>query len=111
MRLLTRGLSPTQGASGETMDQAAEHNWQGGVASALVPLVIAAGFVYTALIPGWRPSETWVWGLFLLFPLEFVRAVILAALCVAYRSGSSPWDAAKIFLSTIAILLVGGIVW
>ena len=84
-------------------------NWQGVVLSALIPLVVAAGFAYTALIPGWRPSESWVWGLFFLVPLEFIRAVMLAVLCVAYKDGRDPWDAAKTFLIITAVLTVLGL--
>jgi hypothetical protein len=82
------------------------------ILSALIPLTIAGGLIYQALTPGWQPTlETWIWGLFLLVPLEFIRALILSLLSDAYKTGRNPWDAVKSFLLAIAILLVMGIVY
>lgn len=93
-------------------DQGFFTNWQGLIVSTLVPVTIAAGFIYQALIPGWRPSsETWIWGLFLLVPLEFIRALILSFLSDAYKTSSNPMQAVQSFLLSIAILFVLGIVY
>jgi len=41
----------------------------------LMPVAIAAGFVHAAMTAEWIESETWVYGLLLLVPFEFVRAL------------------------------------
>ena len=84
-------------------------NWPALILSALIPLTIAAGFVYLATLPDWQPSTVWIYGMAFLIPLEFIRALILSFLGDAYKTGKGPLAAVQSFLLSMAILLALGI--
>jgi hypothetical protein len=68
----------------------------------LIPLTIAAGFVYFALDPG--DAGDWARGLLVLVPLEYFRAIVFSILSETYREYRSPMQAAGFFLISLAIL-------
>ena len=71
----------------------------------LVPLVVAAGFVYAAMTPQWE-SDDWVRGLLVLIPLEYFRAFVTSILSDTYREYRTPLQAARFFLVSLLILIV-----
>ena len=84
-------------------------DWQALILSALIPLTIAAGFVYVAGAPDWQPSETWILGVAFLLPLDFIRALVLSLLGDSYKTSQGRLQAVKSFLLSVAILLALGI--
>jgi hypothetical protein len=70
----------------------------------LIPLTIAAGFVYFALDPD--DAGDWARGLLALVPLEFFRAIVLSILSETYREYRTPKQAVGFFLLSLAILVV-----
>jgi hypothetical protein len=77
----------------------------------LMPVAIAAGFVHAAMTADWIESETWVYGLLLLVPFEFVRALVYSILGDTFRSYESPTQAVRSFLVSMLILLVIGLIF
>ena len=71
----------------------------------LVPVTIAAGFVYAALTPQWE-SDEWIGGLLALIPLEYFRAFVTSILSDTYKEYRTPLQAVKYFLLSLLILLV-----
>jgi hypothetical protein len=71
----------------------------------LVPVTIAAGFVYAALTPQWE-SDEWIGGLLALIPLEYFRAFVTSILSDTYKEYRTPLQAVKFFLLSLLILLV-----
>lgn len=86
-------------------------NWQAVILSAAIPVAIAAGFVDAAIRPFWQPTQEWLWGMAVFIPLEFVRALLLGILGDAYKTSAGPLQAAKLFVSSVAMLLGWGVVW
>jgi len=80
-------------------------NWQAAALSAAVPLLIAAGMVYAALQPFWDDdSGDWAIGLFVLIPLEFVRALVASILGDTFKNYRSAAYAVNYFLLSLGIL-------
>jgi hypothetical protein len=79
--------------------------------SVMVPVTISAGFVHAALTWQWVESETWVWGLVLLVPFEFVRTLVYSILGDTFRTYESPRQAVRSFLLSMLILLVMGLIF
>ena len=73
-------------------------------ASTLIPLTVAAGFVYFGLDP--TDAGDWARGLLALIPLEYFRAIVLHILSDTYREYRTPMQAARFFLLSLAILIV-----
>jgi hypothetical protein len=92
-----------------SIDPAARTDWQTLILSTLIPVTIAAGFIYLAQLPDWQPSETWTLGIVFLFPLDFVRALVLALLGESYKASQGRLQAVQSFLLSMAILLGLGI--
>jgi hypothetical protein len=90
-------------------DPAVGTDWQALILSTLIPGTIAAGFIYLAQLPDWQPSDTWMLGIAFLFPLDFVRALVLALLGESYKISQGRWQAVQSFLLSMAILLGLGI--
>ena len=86
-------------------------DWSAAVLSMLMPVAISAGFVNAALTSQWIESETWVYGLLLLVPLEFVRALVYSILGDTFRSYEGPIQAVRSFLLSMLILLVLGLIF
>jgi hypothetical protein len=86
-------------------------NWQAVFVTMLIPLTVAAGLIYAALMPNWDESSRWAYGLLALPPAEFARALVLSILGDAFGEFRSRRAAIKGFLLSMAILafLVGGI--
>jgi hypothetical protein len=79
-------------------------DWLGLALSLLVPGVIVAGCVSAALQrSSWDDTPGWAWGLFLLVPLEGLRAWVMQLTINAYREYRGRWHAIVSFLSAIAI--------
>ncbi len=88
------------------IEHAERTNWQGVILSALVPMLVVIGFAYRALVSEGLPDlEGWVVGMFLLIPLEFIRALIISVLADAYKTGRNPLEVVQTFLISVAILL------
>ena len=81
-------------------------DWSAMALSVLMPVSISAGFVHAALTWEWVESETWIWGLVLLVPFEFVRTLVYSILGDTFRSYESPRQAVRSFLLSMLILLV-----
>lgn len=79
-------------------------DWPAIFASTLIPLTVAAGFVYFALDPS--EAADWARGLLALIPLEYFRAFVLYILSDTYREYRSPMQAVRFFLISLAILIV-----
>ena len=79
--------------------------------SMLMPVAIAAGFVHAAVTSEWIESETWVYGLLLLVPFEFVRTLVYSILGDTFRSYESPLQGVRSFLLSMLILLVMGLIF
>jgi hypothetical protein len=79
--------------------------------SMLMPVAIAAGFVHAALTSQWIESETWVYGLVLLVPFEFVRTLVYSILGDTFRTYEGPMQAVRSFLLSMLILLVMGLIF
>jgi len=92
-----------------SIDPVARTDWQALILSMLIPATIAAGFIYLAQLPDWQPSQTWMLGIAFLFPLDFVRALVLALLGESYKTSKGRWQAERSFLLSVAILLGLGI--
>jgi hypothetical protein len=73
-------------------------------ASTLIPLTVAAGFVYFGLDPA--DAGDWARGLLALIPLEYFRAIVLHILSDTYREYRTPLQAVRFFLLSLAILIV-----
>jgi len=86
-------------------------DWSAVTVSMLMPVAIAAGFVHAAMTADWIESETWVYGLLLLVPFEFVRALVYSILGDTFRSFESPTQAVRSFLVSMLILLVMGLIF
>ena len=86
-------------------------DWSAVTVSMLMPVAIAAGFVHAAMTAEWIESETWVYGLLLLVPFEFVRALVYSILGDTFRSYESPTQAVRSFLVSMLILLVIGLIF
>lgn len=71
--------------------------------STLIPLTVAAGFVYFAFDPS--QAADWARGLLALIPLEYFRALVLHILRDTYREYRSPMQAVRFFLLSLAILI------
>ena len=80
-------------------------DWQAIFTWTLIPLTVAAGFVYTGLV---TPDDIDVWakGLLALIPLEFFRAIVVSIQSETYRDYKSPMQAVRSFLLSFAILIV-----
>jgi len=80
-------------------------DWSAIATWTLIPLLVAAGFAYFALA---SPSavDDWVRGLLALIPLEFFRALVYSILSETYREYRAPLQAVRVFLTSLAILIV-----
>jgi hypothetical protein len=79
-------------------------DWSAIFAWTLIPLTIAAGFVYFGLDPG--DAGDWARGLLALIPLEYFRAFVFSILSETYREYQTPMQAVRFFLLSLAILIV-----
>jgi hypothetical protein len=70
----------------------------------LIPLTVAAGFVYFASDPS--EAGDWARGLLALIPLEYFRAFVFHILSDTYREYRTPLQAVRFFLLSLAILIV-----
>ncbi|HEX5124451.1 MAG TPA: hypothetical protein VFV97_14505 [Rhodanobacteraceae bacterium] len=77
-------------------------DWSAIFTATLIPLTVAAGFVYFGLDPS--EAGDWVHGLLALIPLEFFRALVFSILSETYREYRSPMQAVRFFLISLAIL-------
>ena len=82
--------------------QGAGSDWSAIFTSTLIPLTVAAGFVYFGF--DLRDAGDWTRGLLALIPLEFFRALVLNILSDTYREYRSPMQAVRFFLLSLAIL-------
>lgn len=82
----------------------ARTDWSAIFTSTLIPLTVAAGFVYFGLDPD--DAGDWARGLLALIPLEYFRAFVLYILSDTYREYRSPMQAVGFFLLSLAILTV-----
>jgi multisubunit Na+/H+ antiporter MnhC subunit len=82
--------------------------WAGVLVPALIPCVIAAGFVYAAMTPTdeWKWSAGWVIGLLLMGPVEAARFIVFGLLGDALKSGGSPEGAIAIYLRSMRVMLL-----
>jgi len=87
--------------------------WPALLMSISLPIVVAMGFIRLASASswGWEASETWLYGLIALVPLEFIRIVVLVILAQVYKDSSGPREAIGLFLGITAIFAVIGLVW
>ena len=76
-----------------SIDPMRDTNWPALFLSALIPLTIAAGFVYLATLPECQPSTAWIYGMAFLIPIEFIRTLMHSFLGVPYQTtnGSHPY--------------------
>ena len=79
-------------------------DWQGLLVSLAVPALVVAGLVGFALQPQWEESGDWIDGVFVLVPLEFVRAIVFRILRDAYRDFTTPWQKVRFFLLSLVVL-------
>jgi len=86
-------------------------DWSAMAVSVLMPVAIAAGFVHAALTSQWIESETWVDGLMLLVPFEFVRTLVYSILGDTFRTYEGPMQAVRSFLLSMLILMALGLIW
>ena len=86
-------------------ERALETDWPTIGMWTLVPVTLAAGFVYAALTPQWE-SDEWIGGLLALIPLEYFRAFVISILSDTYKEYRTPLQAVKYFLLSLLILLV-----
>jgi hypothetical protein len=86
------------------MPPGARTDWPAIFTSTLIPLTVAAGFVYFALDPA--EAADWARGLLALIPLEYFRAFVLYILSDTYREYRTPMQAVRFFLISLAILIV-----
>ena len=79
-------------------------DWQAIFTWTLIPLTVAAGFVYTGLV---TPDDIDVWakGLLALIPLEYFRAIVVSIQSETYRDYKTPKQAVRFFLLSLAILV------
>jgi hypothetical protein len=68
----------------------------------LIPLTVAAGFVWFGLDPS--EADDWVRGLLVLIPLEYLRVLVLSILSETYKEYRTPVQAVGVFLTSLAIL-------
>jgi len=87
----------------QSVPRQARTDWSAIFTSTLMPLTVAAGFVYFALDPS--QAADWARGLLALIPLEYFRALVLYILRDTYREYRSPMQAARFFLLSLAILI------
>ena len=80
-------------------------DWAAIATWTLIPLVVAAGFAWFALTPDWE-SWDWAGGLVALIPLEYFRAFVFSILSETYREYRTPLQAVRVFLTSLAILIV-----
>lgn len=79
-------------------------DWSAIFTWTLIPLTIAAGFVYFGLDPS--DAGDWARGLLALIPLEYFRAIVFSILSETYREYRTPMQAVRVFLTSLAILIV-----
>jgi len=79
-------------------------DWQALLVSLLVPAVMVTGLVGFALQPQWEESGDWIDSVFVLVPLEFIRAIVFRILRDAYRDFHTPWQKVSFFLLSLAAL-------
>ena len=93
---MTGGERATSGVAGT--DWSAIFTWT------LIPLTTAAGFIYF----GRDPSDAgdWARGLLALIPLEYFRSIVFSILSETYREYRTPTQAVRVFLTSLAILIV-----
>jgi hypothetical protein len=84
-------------------------DWSAIVVWTLLPVTVAAGFVYVALARQWEDNE-WLGGLLALIPLEYFRAFVVSILSDTYETYKTPLQAVKFFLVSLLILLVIAVV-
>jgi hypothetical protein len=84
---------------------AAPTDWAAIATWTLIPLLVAAGFAWFALTPDWD-SYDWAGGLLALIPLEYFRAFVFSILSETYREYRTPMQAVRVFLTSLAILIV-----
>ncbi len=89
-----------------TNEKAAVTDWPALLLAALVPGVVACGFVDAALVPEWEESGDWALGLGALFPLELVRALAFYFLGEAYQEYQNPQHAVHAFLISILAMCI-----
>jgi hypothetical protein len=77
-------------------------DWAAIFSSTLIPLTVAAGFVWLAFEP--NGGDDWMRGLFALIPLEYFRAIVLAILRDTYRESRTRAQAIRFFLLSLSIL-------
>jgi hypothetical protein len=87
-----------------TASRGAPTEWSAILMWTLIPLTVAAGFVYFGLDPS--DAGDWSRGLLALIPLEFFRALVFSILSETYREYRSPMQAVRFFLISLAILTV-----
>ena len=80
-------------------------DWSAIAMWTLIPLVVAAGFAWFALTPDWDAGD-WAGGLVALIPLEYFRAFVTSILSETYREYRTPLQAVRVFLTSLAILIV-----
>jgi len=90
--------------AGQGAPPRARTDWSAIFTSTLIPLTVAAGFVYFGLDPS--DAGDWVRGLLALIPLEYFRAFVVNILSETYREYRSPMQAVRFFLVSLAILIV-----
>jgi len=90
--------------AGRIVPPRARTDWSAIFTSTLIPLTVAAGFVYFALDPD--DAGDWSLGLLALIPFEYFRAFVLYILSDTYREYTSPMQAVRFFLTSLAILIV-----
>ena len=91
-------------APGECTVNRFHTDWQSLLASLLVPTVVVTGLIGFALQPQWEESGDWIDGVFVLVPLEFVRAMVFRILRDAYSDFRTPWQKVGFFLLSLAVL-------
>jgi hypothetical protein len=85
----------------------ARTDWQAVLVTLLLPVLVAASFVWLGLRPQWEDDTgDWATGMLVLLPLEFVRICVLWILRDTYADYRSPAQALRFFLLSIGILAV-----
>lgn len=90
--------------AGQGMRAGARTDWSAIFTSTLIPLTVAAGFVWFGL--NLDEAGDWSRGLLALIPFEYFRAFVLYILSDTYREYRSPMQAVRFFLLSLAILIV-----
>lgn len=79
-------------------------NWGAIILTLLIPLTVAASFVWFALRQAWNDSGDWATGMLLLVPFEFVRNIVFWILRDAYQESRTSLQAVRFFLLSLLVL-------